>query len=101
MKYSKEMDTVEKKLKKCRASIREKEAFYASRANMIATTVSKLVVDYMFENVKYDLVMFDEVSMAYVTQLICAAKGYIRLRRRSHIGIFRVSASGRKPVRRR
>ena len=64
MKYSKEMDTVEKKLKKCRASIREKEAFYASRANMIATTVSKLVVDYMFENVKYDLVMFDEVSMA-------------------------------------
>lgn len=40
---------------------------------MIATTVSKLVVDHMFENVKYDLVMFDEVSMAYVTQLICAA----------------------------
>lgn len=73
MKYSKEMDTVEKKLKKCRTSIREKEAFYASRANMIATTVSKLVVDHMFENVKYDLVMFDEVSMAYVTQLICAA----------------------------
>ena len=50
MKYSKEMDTVEKKLKKCRTSIREKEAFYASRANMIATTVSKLVVDHMFEN---------------------------------------------------
>lgn len=73
MKYSKEMDTVEKELKKCRTSIREKEAFYASRANMVATTVSKLVVDHVFENVKYDLVMFDEVSMAYVTQLICAA----------------------------
>lgn len=39
---------------------------------IIATTISKITIDELFDS-KYDVVMFDEVSMAYVPQLICAA----------------------------
>ena len=41
---------------------------------MVATTISKATIDHLFDEKRYDLVMFDEVSMAYVTQIFCAAK---------------------------
>lgn len=65
--------SLEKQIKDIRGKIREEEKFVARKAQLLGTTVSKVTVDSIFEDVQYDLVMFDEVSMAYVTQIICAA----------------------------
>lgn len=64
---------IEKKLGHIRGKIREQEKIYVSGAKLVGTTISKVTVDSIFEYAQYDLVMFDEVSMAYVTQLACAA----------------------------
>lgn len=69
-----QLDLVEKDLKKLRGMIRAEESKFVQKADMVATTISKAVIDHIFDDRKYDLVMFDEVSMAYVTQLICAAR---------------------------
>ena len=42
-------------------------------AQLVATTVSKIYADSLFEDKTYDVVMFDEISMAYVSQIVCAA----------------------------
>lgn len=64
---------IEKKLKEIRVQVRSFEGRYVEKAQLIATTISKVNIDKIFENRKFDVVMFDEVSMAYVPQLICAA----------------------------
>ena len=64
---------IEERLKKIRIEVRHYERQYIERASVVATTISKATVDPIFENRHYDYVMFDEVSMAYVPQLICAA----------------------------
>lgn len=64
---------VEKRLKDIRAEVRTLESQYVSSAQFVATTISKVTIDKLFEHRKFDVVMFDEVSMAYVTQLLCAA----------------------------
>ncbi len=64
---------VEQKLKEVRRKIREAEKNYASKASFLATTISKVTVDKFFEDAGYDVVMFDEVSMAYIPQILCAA----------------------------
>lgn len=65
--------SLENQIKDIRCKIREEEKFVVRKAQLLGTTVSKVSVDSVFEDVQYDLVMFDEVSMAYVTQIICAA----------------------------
>ena len=76
-KYDKEKaekrKDIEKLLKSIRARLKEESQELTSKAQVVATTASKLYMDKVFEDVKYDVVMFDEVSMAYVPQLICAA----------------------------
>ena len=72
--FSKELDVIEKELKSLRGKIRSQEAKYVASADMVATTISKATIDHLFDEKKYDLVMFDEASMAYVTQIFCAAK---------------------------
>lgn len=72
--YSKELDSIEKELKSLRGKIRSQEIKYVACADMVATTISKATIDHLFDEKRYDLVMFDEVSMAYVTQIFCAAK---------------------------
>ncbi|MGN1167281.1 MAG: AAA domain-containing protein [Lachnospiraceae bacterium] len=72
--YSKELDAIEKELKSLRGKIRSQEAKYVACADMVATTISKATIDHLFDEKRYDLVMFDEASMAYVTQIFCAAK---------------------------
>ena len=62
-----------KKLRAIRREVREEEQVYVKAAQLVATTISKVTIDPLFEKVKYDIVMFDEVSMAYVPQVICAA----------------------------
>lgn len=64
---------IEIKLKNIRAQIREKEGQYVMDAQLVATTISKLNIDKIFDYRKYDVVLFDEISMAYVPQLISAA----------------------------
>lgn len=66
-------EQIEKELKKLRAEVRAGERYYVSKAKMVATTISKVTVDSLFDEKTYDIVMFDEVSMAYVPQIVCAA----------------------------
>lgn len=70
---SKEYDEVEHKIKEIRGEIRKEERKYVERAQVIGTTISRATIDPMFEERQFDLVMFDEVSMAYVPQVIAAA----------------------------
>jgi hypothetical protein len=71
--FSKERQDIEVKLREIRKQIHREEQSHMLNAAMVATTVSKLTIDKVFEDQNYDLVMFDEVSMAYVPQLIVAA----------------------------
>ena len=70
---SKEYDEVEHKIKEIRGEIRKEERKYVERAQVIGTTISRATIDPIFEERQFDLVMFDEVSMAYVPQVIAAA----------------------------
>ena len=70
---SKEYDEIEKKIKHVRNDIRKEEKQYAERAQLIGTTISCATVDPIFDSKQFDLVMFDEDSMAYVPQVIAAA----------------------------
>lgn len=68
-----EYDETIKKIKRIRDEIRKEEHAYINHARMIGTTISKVTVNPEFENRYFDLVMFDEVSMAYVPQVVVAA----------------------------
>ncbi|MBR3313700.1 MAG: AAA family ATPase [Atopobiaceae bacterium] len=68
-----DMANVQNKIRRLRASIDEDEKYCVGHARLVATTVSKLYANSFFEDRTYDLVMFDEVSMAYVPQVVCAA----------------------------
>lgn len=70
---SKEYNEVEHRIKEIRSEVKKEERKYVERAKVIGTTISKATVDPMFEERQFDLVMFDEVSMAYVPQIIAAA----------------------------
>lgn len=65
-----EIDT---ELKNIRASFKQAEKDLASNAKLLATTISKVSIDKIFDDKQYDVVMFDEASMAYVPQVIEAA----------------------------
>lgn len=64
---------VEKKLQHLRMQIKEHEKNAVQKARIVATTISKVSIDKIFEDVQYDVVMFDEASMAYVPQIFTAA----------------------------
>lgn len=68
-----EYDGIEKKIKLIRNEIRKEEKRYAEQAQLIGTTISRATIDPLFDMRQFDLVMFDEVSMAYVPQVIAAA----------------------------
>lgn len=72
-KHSQEALKLENEIKKVRKIIRLEEYKYVNRARILATTVSKIYADMLFEHKEYDVVMFDEVSMAYIAQILCAA----------------------------
>lgn len=64
---------IEKELKRIRAEVGTYVRQISYEARILATTVSKLTMDDLFKDKRYDVVMFDEISMAYVTQVLCAA----------------------------
>lgn len=64
---------IHKKIGKIKAEIKKEEIEAVKKATVVATTISKVVMDKLFDEKTYDVVMFDEVSMAYVLQVVCAA----------------------------
>ena len=55
-------------------SIKSYEKALVEKAEIVGTTVSKLTMDPVFDGLTYDMVIFDEVSMAYVPQIIAAGE---------------------------
>ena len=70
---SEQIVNVERRLKDIRVQVRTLEGYYVEKARIVATTISKVNIDKLFDYRKYDIVMFDEVSMAYFPQVLCAA----------------------------
>ena len=60
-------------LSKIRKKLENEEKEIAGKANFLATTVSKAVVDATIYDKKFDMVIFDEASMAYIPQIIFAS----------------------------
>ena len=62
-----------KQRKSLNKQIKDQEKLCAGKAQLLATTISKVYADSLFDHKTYDVVMFDEASMAYVPQVIFAA----------------------------
>lgn len=71
--YSSKRKDIEDELRSIRKTIHREEEKYVNHAQIVATTISKVLVDPLFEGKLFDIVMFDEISMAYVPQIIVAA----------------------------
>ena len=66
-------DEINKQLNQIRKKIVDEEKSLIHRAAFVATTVSKAVSDKALYTQKFDIVIFDEASMAYIPQVIFAA----------------------------
>ena len=64
---------INKELKRIRQYLLEQEKELVQEAPFVSTTVSKAVVDKTIYSQSFDLVIFDEASMAYVPQIVFAA----------------------------
>ena len=65
---------VEKELNEIRRELRAAKSQCVRNAKFVATTVSKAIVDKEIRNGAYDVVIFDEASMATIPQIAYAAK---------------------------
>ncbi|MBE5891468.1 MAG: hypothetical protein E7282_10970 [Lachnospiraceae bacterium] len=72
-KKSPERITITRKLAQIREKLLLEEKELIQNAMFVATTVSKAVVDRTIYTQKFDVVIFDEASMAYVPQVVFAA----------------------------
>ncbi len=64
---------IQQRLKAIRSLVAANETYVVKHARLLATTVSKLYANSMFDIRKFDVVMFDEISMALIPQVLCAA----------------------------
>lgn len=64
---------IRKKINKIREKLLAEEKQLIQNAAFVATTVSKAVVDKALYSQKFDVVIFDEASMAYIPQVVFAA----------------------------
>ncbi len=64
---------VKKRLNRNREQLLEQERELIYKSSFVATTVSKATVDKAVYMQKFDVVIFDEASMAYVPQIVFAA----------------------------
>ena len=64
---------INQSIKTIKAKHKDIEKDLVKKARLVATTVSKIYADSLFEDATYDVVMFDEISMAYVAQIVAAA----------------------------
>lgn len=67
------MQEIESDLRKQRAKIKEVEKEYIENAKVIGATLSKCAIDSLIYERTFDLVVVDEVSMAFVPQIALAA----------------------------
>ena len=65
---------VERELNEIRRELRTAESQCVRNAKFVATTVSKAIVDKEIRNSAFDVVIFDEASMATIPQIAYAAK---------------------------
>lgn len=65
---------VEKELNEIRRELRAAESQCVRNAKFVATTVSKAIVDKEIRNGAFDVVIFDEASMATIPRIAYAAK---------------------------
>lgn len=72
-RYTKELFAVEQEINDIRERIRNEEDDCVRAARIVTTTATKLYANKLFEGARYDVVMFDEISMAHVPQVIAAA----------------------------
>ena len=70
---SKEYVENEERIAEIRSFLSEEEEKSVHDANFVATTVSKTVADKALYLQKFDVVIFDEASMAYIPQIVFAA----------------------------
>ena len=64
---------VSKRIKGLKGLIADEEIRFMTHAQFISTTVAKAMVDSAIYKQKFDVVIFDEASMAYIPQIIFAA----------------------------
>ncbi|MGN0959277.1 MAG: AAA domain-containing protein, partial [Coriobacteriales bacterium] len=64
---------IQEEVRKIRRAIVEEEKSCVAKARIVGTTISKVYANSFFEERAYDAVMFDEVSMAFVPQVVCAS----------------------------
>ncbi len=69
----KRIQEIESDLRKQKAKIKEVEKEYIENAKVIGATLSKCAIDSLIYERTFDLVVVDEVSMAYVPQIALAA----------------------------
>ncbi|MDM5155389.1 AAA domain-containing protein [Bacillus sp. DX1.1] len=69
----KRMQEIEGDLRKQKAKIKEVEREYIENAKVIGATLSKCAIDSLIYERNFDLIIVDEVSMAYVPQIALAA----------------------------
>ena len=68
-----ELSKIQNKLNKLRGEIREKEKELIDQAKVVGTTLSKCSIDPLIYMRQFDLVIVDEISMAYTPQIAFAA----------------------------
>ena len=64
---------ISEKLTNMRKALKVMECQLVDQADFVATTISKAVIDKLIYEGKFDVVIFDEASMAYIPQIIFAA----------------------------
>lgn len=65
--------SLKEKCKKLQDDLKSAEDIFASEAKLLLTTISKSVISPILHRRKYDVVILDEASMAYVPQVVYAA----------------------------
>lgn len=64
---------IQERLNEIRHQLSDEEKMAVNNAQIVATTVSKAVVDKTIYEGKFDVVIFDEASMAYIPQIVFSA----------------------------
>lgn len=72
-KKSAEYVEIKKKMTQVKLKLKQEETILVSKALLVATTISKAIADDIFTQQVFDVVLFDEVSMAYIPQVVFAA----------------------------
>lgn len=64
---------IERQLIRIKNTLSSEEKDIVRKANFVSTTVSKALIDSTINKSKFDIVIFDEASMAYVPHIVFAA----------------------------